>query len=145
MFKHILIPTDGSETAFKAVHAAIDFAKESGAKVTGFSAMDGSTYHHVGAYVTDAVRKEIARRVREAAEAHVEKIAAVARAAGVPFEGYVSEATEAYEGIVAAANAKGCDLICMASKGVSGFQGFVTGSVTQQVLTHSKIPVLVFR
>lgn len=145
MFKHILIPTDGSKNAFKAVHAAIDFARESGAKVTGYSAMDGSTYRHVGAYVTDAVHMEIARRVREVAEAHVDKIAEVARAAGVPFEGCVTEAPEAYEGIVAAASDKGCDLICMGSHGARGIEGFVRTSVTHQVLSHSKIPLLVFR
>ena len=68
-----------------------------------------------------------------------------AKAAGVRFQGHVSKADSPYLGIIAAARKKHCDLIFMASHGRRGLAGFIMGSVTQKVLTHSGIPVLVYR
>jgi len=68
-----------------------------------------------------------------------------AKAAGVPFQGHVAKADSPYAGILAAAKQKRCDLIFMASHGRRGLAGFIMGSVTQKVLTQSRIPVLVYR
>ena len=68
-----------------------------------------------------------------------------ARAAGLAFSGSVVKADSPYAGIISAAKKGRCDLIFMASHGRSGLSGLLLGSETHKVLTHSKIPVLVYR
>jgi nucleotide-binding universal stress UspA family protein len=69
----------------------------------------------------------------------------MAKAAGVPFAAVVTKAVTAYEGIIDAAKKQKCDVIFMASHGRRGLSRLMMGSVTQKVLTHSKIPVVVYR
>lgn len=145
MFKHILIPTDGSEIAVKAITAGIAFAKECGAKVTGFYALEEMNLHHVGAHMTKELSAELDRRSREVAEAHITEIATAAKAAGVPFDSIITKTVQPYEGIIEAAGKCGADLILMSSHGRRGLSGLLIGSVTQRVLSHSTIPVLVYR
>ena len=61
------------------------------------------------------------------------------------FQPLIDKTAVPYKGIVAAAKRQKCDAIFMASHGHRGLAGLVLGSVTQKVLAHSKIPVLVFR
>jgi nucleotide-binding universal stress UspA family protein len=147
MFKHILIPTDGSEVAAKAINAGIALAKEMGAKVTGLYAEEPRPLHlHSGGYLVEKdLLEEFDRRSREYAERCVGEIAAAAKAAGVPFEPLVTKSPRPYAAIIEAAHERSCDAIFMASHGHKGLAGLVLGSVTNQVLTHSSIPVLVFR
>ena len=147
MFKHILIPTDGSETALKAVKAGVALAAEIGAKVTGYCAQEPVPTHLYGeGYVADKrMTAEFESRAAEFAKKSVQAIEDAAKAAGVNCATYVSQATLPYRGIVEAAEQKGCDAIFMASHGHRGLARLLLGSVTQEVLTHSKIPVLVFR
>jgi nucleotide-binding universal stress UspA family protein len=147
MFKHILIPTDGSSVAAKAVSAGVRLAAEMGAKVTGFCAEEGRPLHlHNGGYAVEKdLLAELDRRSQQFAERCVAQIKAEAEAAGVPFEPLVVESTRPYEAIVNAAKDHKCDAIFMASHGHRGLTGLLLGSVTRQVLTHSAIPVLVFR
>ena len=147
MFKHILIPTDGSPVSAKAVKAGVAFAKEIGARVTGYCALEpiytqiyGEGYMMAGRSIA-ALEKQ-ARRV---GERYVAGIGKAAKAAGVPFQGHVAKADSPYAGIIAAARQKRCDLIFMASHGRRGIAGLVMGSVTHKVLTHSRTPVLVNR
>ena len=145
MYKHILVPTDGSKVAAKAFHAAVSFAAEVGAKITGYYGIEDMNLHHVGAHLTKELIAEFDKRVHEAAQAHVDEIGAVAKAAGVPFDWQVSRVPQPHEGIIEAAGKCGADIIFMASHGHRGLTGMIVGSVTQKVLSHSKIPVLVFR
>ena len=145
MYKHILVPTDGSSLATKAVDAAIAFAAEVGARVTGYYAIEDMNMHHVGAHLTKDLLEEFDRRSRESAEHHVAGPAKAAKAAGVPYDWVVSKVGQPHEGIVEAARNCGADIIYMASHGHRGLTGMIVGSVTQKVLSHSKLPVLVFR
>ena len=147
MFKHILIPTDGSRTAAKAIQAGVALAKEMGAKVTGYHAQEPLPTHIYGeGYVADRkIIAEFERRSREFGERCVDEIGAAARKAGVRFESLIVKARVPYQGIVEAAKEKKCDAIFIASHGRRGLARLVLGSVTNKVLTHSDIPVLVFR
>ena len=147
MFKHILIPTDGSPVAEKAIAAGVNLAAEMGAAVTGYYAVEPPPTHLYGeGYLADRkLVEELERRALENAKQSVAKIAEAAKAAGVKCETVVGKAVVPYKGIVDAAQKNKCDAIFMASNGHRGLTGLLLGSVTQQVLTHSKIPVLVYR
>jgi nucleotide-binding universal stress UspA family protein len=147
MYKHILVPTDGSDLSDKAIDAALDFARETGAKVTGFTA--------VPEYPIPGEAELMARRVismeqhernsRELAEKALARIAARARSTGVEFDTDYAQSDRPHEAIIRAAERHGCDLIFMASHGRRGISKLVHGSETQGVLTHSTIPTLVYR
>ena len=145
MYKHVLVPTDGSPLANKAFEAAISYAAESGAGITGYYAIEDMNMHHIGAHLTKALVDEFDKRAREAAEAHGVDAAKAAKAAGVGFEWRTSKTQRPHEGIIAAAQDSGSDVIFMASHGDGSLVGTLLGSVTQKVLSHSKIPVLVLR
>ena len=86
-----------------------------------------------------------ARHVAERTKKYLEVAAVAAKTAGVPFDAVSLEHEHPYQGIIETAENKGCDLIIMASHGRSGMSAVVLGSQTVKVLTHSKIPVLVYR
>ena len=147
MFKHILIPTDGSPVAAKAIKAGVALAKEMGARVTGFYAIEPPPTHLYGeGYLAErSLVEELERRSREVAQRSLDEIGAAAREAGVPCETVIGKAVAPYRGIVETAEKSRCDAVFMASNGHRGLTGLLLGSVTQKVLTHSKLPVLVFR
>jgi nucleotide-binding universal stress UspA family protein len=145
MYKHILIPTDGSDLSERAIKQGIAFARSVGAKVTGLTA---SAPFHVFALdpvmVTDTAdqyEKDCAAR----AEKYLGVIRDAAKAAGVSCETVHVLAEHPYNVIISTASSRGCDLIFMASHGRKGMSALVLGSETTKVLTHSKIPVLVYR
>ena len=148
MFKHILIPTDGSAVAAKAVKAAVTFAKETGARVTGYYAVESGSHYPVygeGYLIDPKFAAELERRAVAIGRRRVAAIGKVAKAAGVPFRPLVTKAPSPYEGIIAAAKLRSCDAIFMASNGRRGISRLVMGSVTNAVLTRSQIPVVVYR
>jgi nucleotide-binding universal stress UspA family protein len=147
MFKHILIPTDGSPVSAKAVKAGIAFAKQIGARVTGYHAVEPVPMRLYGeGYVADRqMVAEFERRAVAAAKKNVTAIARAARKAGVPFEPVVRTARTPYEGIVETAQKRRCDLILMASHGHRGLMRLTLGSVADKVIQLSRIPVLVYR
>jgi len=163
MFKHILLPTDGSELSAAAVHEGILFAKSIRAKVTGLCVMPKHSKQIYAAQMPTEVLDQSASRCRELAEAYlaaIEKGAEIARElahayleviskaaleAGVACDVVYERNDTPYEAIIRVAEQKGCDLIMMASHGRSGVKAILIGSETQKVLTHSKIPVLVYR
>ena len=147
MYKHILIPTDGSALSEMAIRQAVTFARAIGAKVTALAV---SPSFHV--FEVDPVMVSYTPSPEQYAkdsEARAEKHLAVARVeaglAGVPCETMHVTRDHVYEAIIGTATQKGCDLIFMASHGRKGISGFVLGSETYKVLSHSKIPVLVCR
>lgn len=147
MFKHILIPTDGSPLALKAAKAGVQLAAQLGAKVTGFHAIESWTPQVYGeGYGIDLKTfQAFERAARARGERQVAAVGKLARAAGVPFTPLVVKARTPYEGIVDAARKKRCDAIFIASHGRRGLARLMVGSVTQKVLSHATIPVMVFR
>lgn len=146
MFKSILLPTDGSELSEKATAIAIEFARVHGARIVGVSVVQPFPFTPMavdGAVIPDAEVFDTQANV--AATSHLNKIAAAATAAGIPFEGIVATSHSPYEEIVAAAQKHGCDIILMASHGRKGLNKLFLGSETQKVLAHTHLPVLVLR
>ena len=147
MYRHILIPTDGSQLAHKAVVHGLSLAKAVGAKVTALTVEASFNPSDVPASrvnLMSAAFEEYARHAREHAASILNAVADDAQAAGVQCETVQLIQDHPYKAIVAAAKDKGCDLIVMASHGRSGIAAIVLGSVTAKVLTHTSIPVLVY-
>jgi nucleotide-binding universal stress UspA family protein len=145
MFKHILIPTDGSDLSRKAILYGVQLAKEAGAKVTGLTVAEpyhAATMDTVLIPVDEGDYEEQSRLLSEKAMEHVKM---AAQAAGVPCETIREVHDQPYRAIIDAAHARGCDLIVMASHGRRGISALLLGSETVKVLTHSTIPVLVYR
>jgi nucleotide-binding universal stress UspA family protein len=132
MFRHILIPSDGSAASQLAVNAALRMARESGARVTAVHVLpEEPALASVPQQPTeDTILADIARQ---------------AATLNVNCTTVQLHADQPHAAIIAAALQRGCDLIAMASRGRGGLASLMLGSQTQKVLTHSKIPVLVFR
>ena len=147
MFKHILVPTDGSKLSLKAAKQAVKLAKALGAKITGFYAAPdlGSTYYGDGYILRAPSAGAQAQFAEKQARKYLSAIEVEAAIEKVPCAVLHVVSESPYEAIVAAAKKTKCDLILMASHGRRGLSGLVLGSETQKVLIHSKIPVLVCR
>ena len=148
MYKHILIPTDGSKLANQAALAGVRLANTLGARVTGFFAAPPATPIVFKGIVPVGYQapEEHEESIRKAAAAYLGAIEKAAKAAGVPCE--VVSVTSDYpaEAIVAAAQKRRCDLIFMGSHGKRGVRReSLLGSETQKVLSQSPLPVLVHR
>ncbi|HSE05993.1 MAG TPA: universal stress protein [Methylomirabilota bacterium] len=147
MYKHVLIPTDGSPLSETAIRQGVAFARAIRAKVTALTVSPSLHVYEVdpiiGGYTPSP--QEYARD----AAARAEKYLAVARVeagiAGVPCETVHATHDRVFEAIIETATKQGCDLIFMASHGRKGISALVLGSETYKVLTHSKIPALVCR
>jgi len=145
MFKHLLIPTDGSELSQDAALKSIELAGALGARVT---ALHVSPQFHVLTYRTDMLedtRDEYERDSRLHAELYLAVVAKAATQAGVACDTLRRVGDDVYQSIIDVATEKGCDVISMASHGRRGVAGVLLGSVTQHVLAHSSIPVVVWR
>jgi nucleotide-binding universal stress UspA family protein len=145
MYTNILMPTDGSELATKAIWHGIALAKRIGAKVTALTVIP--PFH---TFTTDTqMIEDTPAQYKARMQAHAEKILGAvvnaAQAAGVSCEAVHVEHEHPYQAIIDIADSKGCDLIVMASHGRHGISAIVLGSETVKVLTHCKIPVLVHR
>lgn len=147
MFKHILLPTDGSKLSNKAVKRGIDLARKSRARLTAihvvpeFNMMvdEGITP------IYPALKKRLEFESRARAQKMLDAIARQARARGVRCSTLSVASDLPYQKIIAAARKGKCDLILMASHGRRGLSSVLLGSETAKVLLHSKIPVLVVR
>ena len=145
MYRHILIPTDGSELAEHAVTNGLSLAKSVGAKVTVIIVEEPSTgkaFHMRNAGALEELLKH-AEQIKKHAASALNRAADAAKQAGVPCDTIQVKDAYPYQAIIATAADRGCDLIVMASHGRSGLSAVVLGSVTNKVLTHTKIPVLV--
>jgi len=144
MFKHILVPVDGSETAQMAVDKASAMAKAFDSKVTVIYVIDPYPFTGVGtdfaygqAEYLNAATAEANEAVKTAKESFTND--------GVNVDSSVIEAHTAWRGIVDAGNSLQADLIVMGSHGRNALERLVLGSVAQAVLSHTKLPVLVVR
>lgn len=145
MFKHILIPTDGSELAGQAVDKGVALAASLGAAVTIVTVTE--PFHILS---TDAMQVESSRSSYDAdAAAYADRVLKAARAkadaAGVRVQTHHKWHDDPWQAIIDTALEEGCDLIAMASHGRRGVAAVVMGSQATRILTHSKIPVLVYR
>ena len=149
MFKTILVPTDGSPLSAKAVAAAIRLAKLGGGRIIAFHAAEPYpiqlAYAAEGSGVPGLQPESFAQRSREHATRVLEDIGVASAAEYVACSTAFAIDHSASEAIVRMALQEKCDLIVMASHGRRGLKGFLLGSETQKVLTHSSIPVLVYR
>ena len=145
MFKHILIPTDGSDLSRKAILYGVQLAKESGAKVTGLTVTEPYQPAGMDTVFIPMDEGDYEEQSRVLSEKAVEQVKIAAQAAGVPCETTREIHDQPYRAIIDAAHALGCDLIVMASHGRRGISALLLGSETVKVLTHSTIPVLVYR
>jgi len=148
MFKHIMLPIDGSELSTKAVNEGIALAKSIGAKVTVLHVI--SHFHIIieqglGSKEVRAIEKEHEELARKGAQKALDRVSETAKKAGVKYEGVVLVGDHPYQEIIDTAAKHRCDLVVMASHGRRGLESLLLGSVTAKVLTHSKIPVLVVR
>lgn len=147
MFKHLLIPTDGSELSRTAALQAVKLAKSLGARVTAFFAAPPATPVIYDGFLPKGFTTTIEHQamIEKTAAKYLGVIEKACVAAGVPCDS-VHETNEfPAEAIIALAKKRKCDLVAMASHGRRGLAGIVLGSTAQKVLTQSKIPVLVYR
>jgi nucleotide-binding universal stress UspA family protein len=147
MFKKILVPTDGSALSEKAIHAAVEFAQTNGSEIIAVSVAEPYVYNTFaeGSSIIQVAPEAHDEKMQELAQKHVEKVANLAQARGVPCKTVVALSFSPYEEIVQAATDFHCDVIFMASHGRKGLNKLFVGSETQKVLAHSTLPVLVFR
>lgn len=148
MFKHILACTDGSRLSDKAVAAAIGLAAATGARLTVFHATRDYPLIPFPEYATaEAALTPAEWKKEEEARARtiLDKVAVKAKKAGVNCATVFGKSAHPYLAILQAAKKARCDVIVMASHGRRGIAGVVLGSETHKVLTHGKLPVLVYR
>jgi nucleotide-binding universal stress UspA family protein len=145
MFKHILIPTDGSDLSRKAVLYGVELAKSCGAKVTGLTVTEPYRVVAVDAVLVPVDEEDYEEQSRRRSERALEQVKIAADAAGVKCETVREVHDQPYRAIIDTAHASGSDLIVMASHGRRGISALLLGSETAKVLTHSTIPVLVYR
>ena len=147
MFKHILVPTDGSQRSQDNARRAVSFAREAGARITAFYAKPQYpvTYYGEGALIDPTTPEQFAELAEQQAQKNLSFVDNLCREAGVPCTKVTLISDVPYEAIIEAATQGACDLIFMSSHGRSGLTGLLLGSETNKVLTHTKIPVLVYR
>jgi nucleotide-binding universal stress UspA family protein len=145
MFKHILIATDGSDLARKALDHGLDLARALGAKVTVVTVTPSWASVAPGEAAIAFPVDEYIRATKENAAAILASAEAAAKRAGVPCATRHEADRFPAEGILSAAEESGCDLIVMSSHGRRGLQRFFLGSQAQEVVTSSPLPVLICR
>lgn len=144
MFKHILVPVDGSSTSLMAVSKAAEMAKVFGSSVTAVYVVDPYPFTGVGADFAYGQAQYLSAATAEANTA-LEAVRKIMEEAGHPVTTVVGEGHAVHEGIVRVVENIGADLIVMGSQGRRGLEKLMLGSVTQRVLRSVHIPVMVVR
>ena len=145
MYRHILISTDGSELAEQAVTNGLSLAKSLGAKVAVII-VEEPIWLGAPSLAEYGALDELSKYTEQIKNYHasvLDRAADVAKQSGVPCETIQVKDAKPYQAIVATATDRGCDLIVMATHGHGGLSAVLLGSVTNKVLTHTKVPVLV--
>ena len=113
-------------------------------RILRFGSIDRGFYAE-GVSARPVAIKQLQERVAKQGQQYLAEIDQACKAAGVACESVISTPASPHQGIIEAARKKRCDLIFMASHGRGALATLLLGSVTQKVLAHSKIPVLVHR
>jgi nucleotide-binding universal stress UspA family protein len=147
MFKRIMLATDGSKLSHKAVKSAIEMATKFNAELVAVKVVPRyvQTYFEGSFTVADIDVKSIEAQWVAGAQEVLNKVAEIADAKGVKIKTSVIKSDDIADGLVKAAHKSKVDLIVMASHGRKGIKRMLLGSETQNVLTHSSVPVLVLR
>jgi nucleotide-binding universal stress UspA family protein len=147
MFKHILVPTDGSPRSVAAIDRAVRFAKEQKARVTGLYVAAPEQRHILEDMSSMHVRLPgtASDAAERAGRKYLQAVSRTAAKLGVRCDVVCAVGERPYEEIVRTANRGKCDLICMASHGRTGLSRLLLGSQAAKVLALSKVPVMVIR
>ena len=147
MFKHLFVPTDGSKMSADTTDRAINFAHETGASITFFNVKPEFpiALYGEGALIDPTTPQQFSDLAEQQSTNILAACVEKAKSAGVACDSRSTTSVSIYHAIVAAADEANADLIFMASHGRRGLSSLLLGSETHKVLTHSKIPVLVFR
>lgn len=146
MFRHILLPTDGSVFSQQAAEAGLVFAKEHGARVTIYHAIEPLPPYvwTGGVALAPGLIERLEEEAQHVGEAIVHDAAELAHKAGIECQVDVARALSPYEGILDAVQQNQCDGIFMSSHGRTGLANLLLGSVTHKVLLHATVPVVVY-
>ncbi len=144
-FKHILVPLDNSAASRRSARMAVDFARETGARLTAYHALPLDSGGVYGEGYRFAHSGDVKKELRKARERLLDDTGRAARDAGVPFDALVERASRPAEAIVAAARKRKCDAIFMGTHGRRGLARVALGSVASEVITRSEVPVVVSR
>ncbi|MDH6231871.1 nucleotide-binding universal stress UspA family protein [Mesorhizobium soli] len=145
MYNHVLIPTDGSPLSSVAIEKSLAFARDAGAKVTVLTVVEPFHVFSSESKQLSKTKDEYERLSREEASKYLTEAELKAKTLGVPCQALMVLNDQPYKAIIEIATDKGCDLIAMASHGRKVASALLLGSETVKVLTHSTIPVLVYR
>lgn len=145
MYKHILIPIDGSGLSSTGLAQGLTLARALGAKVTVVTAYANFHAPSMETVQFEGVRAAYESQASELARSYLADAEVQAKQAGVPCTTEMRESDTPYQVIIDIAMTQGCDLIAMTSHGRSGISALLLGSQTQKVLAHSTLPVLVYR
>ena len=147
MYQRILVATDGSTLSKKAVTSAIALAALTGAELVALKVVPRypQSYFEGGLALQAAEVGLVEKQWAENGQAIVDAVQKTALAKGVTTKAITVKSDLVSDAVIAAAKKYKCDLIVMASHGRRGIKRLLLGSETQQVLTHSHVPVLVLR
>ena len=147
MFKHLLVPTDGTEFSLAAVQRAVSFASDASARITflNIEHVLPAMYLGEGAIMDESFPNMFHEQADSRAHEILNSVEKIARDAGVQFTSLILVSESVFEAIIFAAEKNECDLIFMASHGRRTIDRLLLGSVTEKVLSHTRIPVLVHR
>jgi nucleotide-binding universal stress UspA family protein len=148
MYSHILVPTDGSELSINAARQAIDLAKLCKARLTAIMVSPSYRQLQQDGFIvptSSTIRERWEEQMRERAQKVLDGISANAGQSGVQCDSVHVFGDAPYEAIIETANKNGCDMIAMGSHGHGGMKQLFLGSETTRVLSHTKIPVMVYR
>lgn len=145
MYRHVLVPTDGSALSTTAIRNAMAFARDAKARVTVLTVMEPFQIISMDSTQLSETKSEYEAHSRQAGDRYLAEAGREAQALGVAHALVQVTHAQPWKAIIDTATEKGCDLIAMASHGRRGAAALILGSETAKVLTHSTIPVLVFR
>jgi nucleotide-binding universal stress UspA family protein len=143
MFKSLMVPTDGSPLSEKAAAVALEFARQVDGSIVALSVAQPFPFYPLAENRPAELGSLVEDGPLQAAKGHVQVIAQLAAAAGVPCETVVVRSANPYEEIVGVASNMECDAIFIATHGRKGLSRLFLGSETQKVLAHARIPVMV--
>jgi nucleotide-binding universal stress UspA family protein len=145
MYQHLLVPVDGSELSDRAEQASVQLAAKLGARITGFVVEPLPPMPAESTVINEYLRESDEHRLRTEAHARetLARFAAVAAAHGVPFTGQFKRTDQVDDAIITAAAEFGCDLVVMVTHGRGAFSELLFGSHTKNVMSRSKLPLLV--
>ena len=142
VLRKILIATDGSKAAEKAVDFGVQIAGLSGAKVYAVYVIDTTPYYSIP--LDEVWSKEVYEQLETMGYEITSDVEKAAKAAGLEAESTVLKGDPA-ERIIKFAEEQNVDMIVVGSHGIGGFERLVIGSVSEKVVRHAKVPVLVVR